>query len=123
MKITAFNPLIFTANAKPLIELFEALGFERTHTKDGINSENTTNFRMKDANGFHVDITQTDKVKEDRCSIRMNVDNFNEAVKELEERGFKSYQNIGSVDTGSSTIALMKSPSGFSINVSEHKKA
>ena len=87
-----------------------------------INSENTTNFRMKDANGFHVDITQTDKVKEDRCSIRMNVDNYDEAVKELEKHGFKSYQNLGAVETGSSTVTIMKSPSGFSINVSEHKK-
>ncbi len=76
MKITTFNPLIFTKDAKPLIELFEALGFERTHTKEDIDSENTTDFRMKDANGFHVDITQTNKVKEDRCSIRMNVDNL-----------------------------------------------
>ena len=122
MKITTFNPLIFTKNAQPLIELFEALGFERTHTKEGINSESTTNFRMKDANGFHVDITQTDKVKEDRCSIRMNVDNYEEAIKLLEGHGFKSYQNIGAVETGSSTVTIMKSPSGFSINVSEHKK-
>jgi hypothetical protein len=88
MKITTFNPLIFT----------------------------------KDANGFHVDITQTNKVEEDRCSIRMNVDNYEEAVKLLGERGFKSYQNLGAVETSSSTVTIMKSQSGFSINVSEHKK-
>ena len=39
-----------------------------------------------------MDITQTNKVEEDRCSIRMNVDNYEEAVKLLGERGFKSYQ-------------------------------
>lgn len=88
MKITTFNPLIFT----------------------------------KDANGFHVVITQMNKVEEDRCSIRMNVDNYEEAVKLLGERGFKSYQNLGAVETSSSTVNIMKFPSGFSINVSEHKK-
>lgn len=62
------------------------------------------------------------KVEEDRCSIRMNVDNYEEAVKLLGERGFKSYQNLGAVETSSSTVTIMKSPSGFSINVSEHKK-
>ena len=97
MKITTFNPLIFTKDAKPLIELFEALGFEHTHTKEDIDSENTTDFRM-------------------------NVDNFDETIKKLEEHGFKSYQGNSPVDTGSSTVTLMKSPSGFSISVSEHKK-
>ena len=55
-------------------------------------------------------------------AIRMNVDNYEEAVKLLGERGFKSYQNLGAVETSSSTVIIMKSPSGFSINVSEHKK-
>ena len=122
MKITTFNPLIFTKDAKPLIELFEALGFERTHTKSGINSEDTTNFRMKNPDGFHVDITRTDKTPGDRCSIRMNVDNFEEAFKLLKEHGFENYQNLGAVETGSSTLTIMKAPTGFSINISEHKK-
>ena len=51
-----------------------------------------------------------------------HVDNYEEAIKLLEGHGFKSYQNIGAVETGSSTVTIMKSPSGFSINVSEHKK-
>ncbi len=122
MKITTFNPLIFTKDAKPLIELFEALGFERTHTKEGINSEATTNFRMKDANGFHVDITQTERTPGDRCSIRMNVDSYEEAMAILQEHGFQYYEGTSDVETASSTVAIMKSPSGFSINVSEHKK-
>ena len=122
MKITTFNPLIFTRDAKPLIELFEALGFERTQTKKGINNENTTNFRMKNADGFHVDITQTDQIQSDRCSIRMNVDNYDEAFTLLKEHGFENYQDLGAVDTGSSTLTIMKSPTGASINISEHKK-
>lgn len=122
MKITTFNPLIFTKDAKPLIELFEALGFEVKHTKEGINSESTTNYRLKDSNGFHLDITETAKTPEERCSIRMNVDSYDEAYKLLQEHGFKTYQDTGRVETSSSSISIMKSPTGFSINISEHKK-
>ena len=43
-------------------------------------------------------------------------------IKNLDEHGFKSYQGNSPVNTGSSTVTLMKSPSGFSISVSEHKK-
>ena len=37
MKITSFYPSIVTKNAEATIALFEALGFERRHTKTGIN--------------------------------------------------------------------------------------
>ena len=37
MKITAFNPLIVSPKAADVIALMEALGFERAHTKTGIN--------------------------------------------------------------------------------------
>lgn len=53
MKITSFNPLIATTDAEPLISLFEELGFESRHTKEGISINNAKNIRMKDANGFH----------------------------------------------------------------------
>lgn len=45
---------------------------------------------MKDVNGFHVDITCSDKIKQDMVSICMNVDDFDEAKKLLEEHGFKA---------------------------------
>ena len=47
MKITSFNPLIITKDAAPVIELFEALGFEQRHTKTGINDKDITSVRMR----------------------------------------------------------------------------
>ena len=35
MKSTAFDPQIVTKNAGPVIQLFEELGFEKRHTKEG----------------------------------------------------------------------------------------
>ena len=58
MKITSFNPLIVTKDADSAIALFEELGFVKRHTKDDISLNNVTDVRMKDANGFHVDVSQ-----------------------------------------------------------------
>lgn len=62
MKITSFNPLIVTKKAAECQELFEALGFEKRHdTPSGVD-ESIHTVRMKDANGFHVDITGFDQL-------------------------------------------------------------
>lgn len=57
MKITTFNPQIMTKDAEAVVRLFEAMGFERRHTKEDIGDLGVTGIRMKDANGFHLDIS------------------------------------------------------------------
>ena len=123
MKITSFNPLIITRNADAAIELFKALGFERRHKKTGIGEEkNVTSVSMKDANGFHVDVTQVDNLPQDISTIRMNVDDFDEAYKFLTDHGFTNAQGEKVTDTGSSHATMMVSPSGFSISLVKHIK-
>ena len=123
MKITSFNPNIITSDAKSVIALFEALGFERRHTKTGINDEDITSVRMRyeneDGKVFHVDVTQA-PVPRDITSILMNVRDFEEAYKMLEEKGFKNAQGEKITHTGSSIATMMVAPSGFAINVGEH---
>lgn len=122
MKISSFNPLIITSNAADTIKLFEELGFERRHQKTGINDKDITSVSMKDANGFHVDVTQVDKVPQDMTLIRMNVDDFDEAYEFLTARGFKNAQGDKVTDTGSSKATMMVSPSGYSISLVKHIK-
>lgn len=122
MKITSFNPLILTKNADAAIELFEALGFERRHKKTGIGDNNVTSVSMKDANGFHVDVSQVDNLPQDISTIRMNVDDFDEAYKFLTDHGFTNVQGEKVTDTGSSHATMMVSPSGFSISLVKHIK-
>ena len=122
MKITSFNPLIVTKDSESAIALFEELGFVRRHTKEGIGENNVTDVRMKDANGFHVDITQGTG---EWTMIRMNVDNLDEAVAFLEARGFHKARHAvanKTIDTGSSRINIMVSPSGFIFSISQHIK-
>ena len=37
MKITGFNPMIVTAKADDVVKVFEDLGFEKSHTKTGVD--------------------------------------------------------------------------------------
>ena len=122
MKITSFNPLIVTRDSESAIALFEELGFERRHTKEGISKNNVTDVRMKDANGFHVDVTQGNG---EWTMIRMNVDDLEEAIAFLEARGFHKARHEAAkdtVDTGSSRFNIMVSASGFILAVSQHIK-
>ena len=118
MKITSFEPSIVTTNAAPILELFEALGFEKQHSKVGEQFNGT---RLKDANGFHVNVTQVAALPQDVTAIRMNVNSFDEVYELLTARGFK-VMGGGYTDTGSSHTALMEAPSGFFINPCEHIK-
>lgn len=61
MKITAFNPLIVSKEAKAITELFEALGFQHAHKKEGIN-DGITSYDMKHPDGFRVDVAQADQM-------------------------------------------------------------
>ena len=121
MKITTFNPLIVTKDAASAIALFEALGFERRHTKTGINDD-VTAVAMKNENGFRVNVAQSGQIPQDLTAIAMNVDNFEEAYEFLTARGFKNAQGGKVTETGSSKATLMISPSGFGISLSEHIK-
>ena len=121
MKITSFNPLIVSADAASATKLFEDLGFEKTHSKDSVNNDlNYTAVRMKDPNGFHVDITQSQVLPRDMTIIRMNVDDLEEAVALLEKHGFVKGNSGQQVETSSSKSQFMVSPSGFAINVVKH---
>lgn len=125
MKITSFNPLIVTKDSEAVIRLFEDLGFERRHTKTGINGENISDVRMRyeneDGKVFHVDVTQA-PVEKDITTIRVNIDDFDEAYNMLEGKGFKNAQGDKITETGSSRSTMMVSPSGYSLSISKHIK-
>ncbi|WP_298530965.1 hypothetical protein [uncultured Ruminococcus sp.] len=122
MRITAFNPLIVTKDAENVIKLFEALGFEKRHSL-GANTGETefTSVRMKNAEGFYVDVANV-PVEKDMTLIRINVDNFEEAYKFLTERGFKNPKGDHTVDTKTNRSACLISPSGFAFDLCQHIK-
>lgn len=120
MNITGFDPFIAAAKTDETVKLFEALGFERRHTKKGIEiaDRDETVIRMKDANGNSLDILQTDaEMLRGAVGIRMNVDDFDKAYETLLQHGFKNAYGDETVDTKTSKAAMMISPSGFCISI------
>ena len=129
MKITTFNPMILTKKPEETISLFEALGFERHHHKsdETENEEQSLTFssvRMKDANGFYVDVctADSDRIERDLTIIRMNVDDFDEAAELLKKNGFRESKIAPVNYTSSSKYAFFISPSGFMIDLIKHIK-
>ena len=125
MKITTFNPFINTVHADEVSKLFEELGFERRHTKQGVKiaDRDDTVIRMKDAGGFYLDVLQSEAGgSRDVVGIRMNVDDLDAACALLQEHGFKNVYGEDTVETKTSKAAMMVSPSGFCISVIKHIK-
>lgn len=123
MKITTFDPLIISPKAEDAIQLFEALGFERTHAPvTSLEAGDIRSIRMKHPNGYHLDVADVDRLPADKTYIRMNVDNFAEAYDILVAHGFTNTRGDKTIDTKSSKAAVMVSPSGFTISLVEHIK-
>ncbi len=125
MKITAFNPLIVTKDSAPIVKLFEELGFEVRHDlKANTGEKGIDSIRMKDANGFYVDISEVENFSapQDLMLIRMNVDNFDEAYKELTDKGFVNPAGDHKVETKTNKSAMLRSPSGYAFDLCQHIK-
>ena len=123
MKITSFNPLIVTKDAENVIKLFESLGFERRHSIDAnTGKEDFTSVRLKNAEGFYVDVANVESMPRDMTLIRMNVDDFDEAYKFLTERGFTNPRGGKTVETETNKSMMMVSPSGFAFDLCQHIK-
>ena len=125
MKITSFNPLICTRHAEDVVKLFEALGFEMAHTKENLNGEDIFEYRMKDVNGNHVDVSSAGDrmpMPNDLTVIRINVDDFDEAMEFFTNRGFFNPLGNRTLDGGTSKDAILLSPSGFGIRLIQHIK-
>ncbi len=120
MHITGFCPLIVTKDPESVMKTFEALGFERRHTKTDIEGGANVNYAMKDANGNRINIASSETMERDLTGISMNVDDFQEAYDFLLSKGFVNPRGDKVTDTSSSKATLLFSPSGFPINVSQH---
>ena len=123
MKITSFNPQIVTKNAESVIKVFEELGFERRHHQEGIGELDVAGTRMKNEDGFYLDISELDApLPQDMVAMRMNVDDFDEAFERLISFGFKNIYGDQKVETKTAKSAMMISESGFAINLVQHIK-
>jgi adenylate cyclase class IV len=124
---TVINEIVLTdiiaKDAEDVVSLFKELGFEVRHNPKGIGVYDTEEIRMKDGNGFHLDVSVPDiDFPNDFVGIRINVDDFDEAYELLQKHGFKNIYVNKTINTGSSKSATMFSPSKFVIKLVQHIK-
>lgn len=123
MKITTFDPIIITSRFDHAVSVFEDLGFEKIHAPvTETTTQDVQSYRMKDENGFHVDVAGVETLEKDREYIRMNVDDFDAAYNILKEHGFKNKNGDDTLETNHAKEATMVSPSGFTIALVQHIK-
>lgn len=121
MTITTFNPMILSKDADTIIKLFEELGFEKKHQVDNIDSKDITSVRMEDSNGFNLDVARVESMATDMTTMRMNVRDFDEAYEFFKVHGFKNARGEDhTVESKSARSCLLISPSGFSIQLTQH---
>ena len=120
MKITGFCPLIVTKDPESVMKVFEALGFERRHTKTDIEGGANVNYNMKDANGNRINIASSETTPQDLTAVNINVDNFQEAYDFLISKGFVNPRGDKVTDTSSSRATMLFAPSGFPVNIAQH---
>ena len=77
---------------------------------------------MKDANGNRIDLASSKKLERDLLSIKINVDNFEEAYEFFKSKGFVNTRGDQITITSSSKDTFMISPTGLGITLSQHLK-
>ena len=123
MKISAFNPTVLTSNPENVLDLFKDFGFEIRHNDKAEEGLATGSYRLKDENGFYIDITSSEHFPKDMTLIRMSVDNFEEGYKLLEKHGFKNALGENEIIKTPHWIgADMVSDSGLRIMLMHHIK-
>ena len=121
MTITTFNPMILSKEADSIIKLFEEMGFEKKHQVDNVDNKDISSVRMTDANGFHLDVAHVESMERDMTTMRMNVRDFDEAYEFFKAHGFKNARDDDhTVESKSARSCLLISPSGFSIQLTQH---
>ena len=88
-----------------------------------MTEKNITGNVLRDANGFRMNILQVENLPRPAIStIRMNVDNFDEAYELLKSKGFTNPKGDHTVDTKTNKSCMLRSPSGFAFDLCQHIK-
>lgn len=91
------------------------------HQVDNVDGKDISSVRMTDANGFHVDVADVKSMEKDMTTMRMNVRDFDEAYEFFKAHGFKNATGDDhTVESKSAKSCLLISPSGFSIQLTQH---
>lgn len=120
MKITAFYPALITNDAASAIRSIEKFGFRIVHERKNIIDEGDTEYVLENESGSRFDIVHNPHTDHDYYSTRVNVDDFDEALKLYAEDGFTVI--MGPQILPDSKNAVLAAPGKLEIMLMQHLK-
>ena len=120
MKITAFYPAVITNNAEAVIASMEKFGFRVIHKRKRIIDDCKIECVLENENGGRMDVVCDPEVAADYYVTRVNVDDFDEAMKMYAEDGFTVLK--GPHILPDSKNAVLVSPGNLQIMLMQHIK-
>ena len=124
MKITGFRPIIITKDAGSAVKLFEELGFETRHSKKAIEDGSYDSFILRNGDANRLVVLASKTIPRDLTGVSISVDDFQAAYDLLLAHGFVNSRGADRVtETGSSRSALLLSPTGYAVMLTQHVKS
>lgn len=124
MKIKTYYPVLCTPNFDGGVNEIEALGFAHAHEKDNLADHNNSQVVFKDEVGNRVDVVSLSsfsQIQQAFVAIRMNVEDFDEALAELTAAGYLNLKP-GNVEEATSKATMLRSPQGIMYLLCQHVK-
>lgn len=121
MKVKTFYPVIVSVDFDGTVKEMETFGFAPHHEKRSVGETKNDSFVLKNEEGHRVDVVSTKAIPRSFVGIRVNVEDYEAAVAELEALGYQN-RRPGGVETSSSKSTMMVSPQGIFYLICEHIK-
>lgn len=118
MNITAFYPTVLTATPEKVIRSAETMGFSVIHQRSGVIDPNETEYVLENEQKQRMDVVHVPSNEKDVYSTRMNVDDFDDALKTLLAEGYSLIK--GPHVLPSSKNALLRSSTNLEIMLMQH---
>lgn len=118
MNITAFYPAILTSSSEKVIASFERMGFSIIHQRSSVFGDGEKEYVLENETKQRVDIVLIPEFEEDVHAVRVNVTDFDEALKTYYAEGFSVVK--GPALFPDSKNVLLHSPSNLLVMVMQH---
>ena len=120
MQVKRIYPTVVCKDIKHVMDAYTNSGFKVIHEVHNIMNEGDKLYVIENELNQRIDVIETDKVSNIFHMIRINVDNFEEALAYYTGKGFKPFKEP--MDTASNKAVCLESPTGLHIMMFQHKK-
>ena len=121
MIIKSVYPVLITRDVQKALDIFTETGFKVLHRIDGIFGSENVSYVLGNELNERVDIIYSkNEDDKERHSIRMNVDNLEDAIEQFAKYGYKTIH--GPYENDSMKCVVLESSEHFTLMVVEHKR-